>query len=177
MKTKTTKWVVTRADHNEYQKVKMVTLGVFGSKGDAMDVATDSAKQGGKGFDNFIIQTEEDSTTELAYFNEIDGCQCVYRIQPVEVEEEQENDKLSAWLNETLIRFGAAFLPILCRRAQKSDLCYDTYYACSVIGKLAKEFETELDWQNNEGKLDYETEIDKFVKEHVDDVWEASQQY
>ena len=174
MKTKTTKWVVTEANHNEYQKVKMVTLGIFDSKEDAVNAATDSAKQGGKGFDNFI-QTEEDTTTELAYFNEIDGCQCVYHIQPVEVKEEQENDKFRAWLDETLIRFGAAFLPILCRRAQKSDLCYDTYSACNVIGKLAKEFETELDWQANEGILDYEIEIDKFVKEHVDDVWEESQ--
>lgn len=174
MKTKATKWVVTRADHNEYQKVKMVTLGIFDSKEDAVDAATDSAKQGGKGFDQFE-KNEKFDVTELAYFNEIDGCQCVYHIQQVEVEEEQPNEKFRAWLDETLIRFGAAFLPILCRRADKLDLCYDTYTACSAIGKLAKEFETELDWQTNEGRLDYETEIDKFVKEHIDDVWEESQ--
>ena len=173
MKEKKTMWVVTKAEQlNAYEQIRSFVLGIYDDKETAILKVSEQIDLIGNPKLTERVETKMvDNATQFTFWTDEDDYQFIYKVEPIEVE--GEDKQMRGWLDETLVRFGAEFFPILMRMAARRDCGFDSCAACAEIADLAKEFEEQLNWEENECKLDYQEEVYKFVQEHFQDVWNA----
>lgn len=151
-------YLVSKASrHSEFYPMEVVQLGQYESKKDALDACMK---------DEDWEDMEQVSDTQFRNFDAIKGEEVVFTISEVTC------PSIDPLLTETLITFGSQFMPKLCRLSVKNNESYDANVACMRIAELAKQFEDFLNWEENQYCLDYADEVEKFVNNHIDELYE-----
>ena len=154
-------YLVSKASrHSEFFPMEVTEVGQFDSKKEALDACMK---------DKDWVNMEEVSGShgsQFRNFNAINGKEVIFTISEVTC------PSIDPLLAETLISFGAQFVPKLCRLSVKNDESYDANEACVRIAELARQFENSLNWEENQYYLDYADELEKFVNSHIEELYE-----
>ena len=148
-------YLVSKASrHSEFFPMEIVELGQYDTNEDALNACMK---------DKDWVHMEKVSDTQFRNFDAINGKEVIYTISEVIC------PSIDQLLSETLITFGAQFIPKLCRLSVKHDEGYDANAACIRIALLAKQFEDSHNWQE---ELDYVNEVEKFVAIHIEELYD-----